>query len=326
MHNFKKAARAAGCIVILACVLVLLDLVLYPCTYIRNDVHFISTKQVDDIYLGTSHAKINIDPAVAEEVTGRTGHNMANGNEYPIDSYYVIKLMVEKGNIPRRVIYATTPEYFLLKKQEGENYLLFYHEFPISLTKLDFFIHSVAACNIRTVLFPWYEYPLATEWKMAGSNFRKKLTGDYGIEDFKGSTQEYHESGYIERYPTDPSTYNFNSIWAFVPEEVEEENLYWIRKLVELCRENDIEFVSITTPAVNKTLENEKFKEGYALADEYFTRFYDELGVPYINFNAEPYYGMFTHKVGAFTDLDGHMHGQAAADFTRVLARILEKK
>ena len=309
---------------VMTAVLCLLDLVLYPCTYIRNDLHFIATEQVDDIYLGTSHARINIDPEAAMEVSGRTGHNLGNGNEYPIDSYYLVKLMIEKGNIPKRVIYVTTPEYFLLEKQEGENFLLFFHEFPFSRTKLEFFMNAVAKCNIRTVLFPWYEYPLATELKMAASNFRKKVTGDYGIEDFKGSTQEYHESGYIERYPTDPSTYNFNSIWAFEPSEVVQENLDWIEKLVRLCEENGIEFVSITAPAVNKTLENEKFREGYKLADEYFTSFFEKLGVRYINFNGERYYNAFTHKVGAFTDLDGHMHGDAARDFSRVLAKVLE--
>ena len=68
------------------------DLALYPCTYIRNDVHAIISEQVDDLYLGTSHGKINIDPEAMESVSGRKGHNMANGNEYPITTRTLVSL------------------------------------------------------------------------------------------------------------------------------------------------------------------------------------------------------------------------------------------
>ncbi len=300
------------------------DLALYPCTYIRNDVHAIISEQVDDLYLGTSHGKINIDPAVIQEVSGRTGHNMANGGEYPIDSYYLVRLMTEKGTKPKRVIYVNTGEYFTLQKEEGNNYLLFFHEFPLSRTKLEYFYDCVAECNIRTLLFPWYEYPLSTELGMVKTNLSQKLTRSYDTDILRSETQEYHENGYIERYPVDPSTFRFPTGKAFATEDIRGENLDWIRRLIRLCAEENIEFVSITPPMSEPVLE--KYAESYAQAHAFFNEFYKEQGVKYVDFNSEEYYDLFTHKVNAFTDLDGHMHGNAARDFSRVLAHVLNDK
>lgn len=78
--------------------------------------------------MGTSHGKMNIDPKTISSVTGRTGHNLCVGGEYGIDAYYLAKLLLEKQK-PERIIYEVDPGYFMTQKEEGNNYLLFYHQF-----------------------------------------------------------------------------------------------------------------------------------------------------------------------------------------------------
>ena len=318
-----KIIKALAALVLTILILWGLDTAMYPCTYIRNDMHSILTEKADDIILGTSHGKINIDPEAMESVSGRKGHNMANGNEYPMDSYYIVKLMCEKGMAPGRVIYVTTPEYFTMEKTEGNNYLLFYHEMPMSVTKLDCFLKKVAGHDLRMTLFPWYEYPLTTEMPMIGSNLRKKMTGDYSVEDLRSSTQEYHENGFIERYPVDPKTFRMTNEFHFQTEDILEENLEWIRKLISLCKEEGIVFTAVSSPLPRQELERDP--EGYSKAHQYFQTFYEEQDVSYLDFNAEPLLDAFTHKIGAYTDFDGHLRGDAARDFSRVLADLLEK-
>ena len=87
MHNFKKTLKTFLVLMICIALLVGLDLALYPCTFMRNDVHTVVTQQFDDIILGTSHGMTDIDPDTMEEVTGRSGHNMCVGGEYGIDAY-----------------------------------------------------------------------------------------------------------------------------------------------------------------------------------------------------------------------------------------------
>lgn len=80
----------------------------------------------------------DIDPAVMEETTGRSGHNLCVGGEYGIDAYYLARLVAEKQS-PTRIIYEVDPGYFVSEKEEGNNYLLFYHEFPFSRAKRNIF-------------------------------------------------------------------------------------------------------------------------------------------------------------------------------------------
>ena len=84
MHNFKKFLKTITVIAVCILILVMLDMALYPCTFMRNDIHAVVNNQYDDIILGTSHGMTDIDPAIMEEITGRSGHNMCVGGEYEI--------------------------------------------------------------------------------------------------------------------------------------------------------------------------------------------------------------------------------------------------
>ena len=44
----------------------------------------------------------------------------------------------------------------------------------------------------------------------------------------------------------------------------------------------------------------------------------------YLNFNTQ-YFKAFTHDLKAYTDYDGHMNGDAAKAYSKVLAQVLEK-
>lgn len=325
MHNSKtkKAISAVLVLAVFTGILLALDFALYPCTFMRIDIHSVCQEKVDDLYLGTSHGKMNIDPVSAWEVSGRTGHNLCVGGEYPMDTYYITKLLLEKDKKPSRIIYEVSPGYFTRQKEEGNNYLLFYHEFPLSFAKLAYFMDGIAPCNFRTLLFPWYEYPLSYELSKLKETISKKAAGDYGTEDLETASQKYHPGGFIERYPTDPSAFTLSGITEFQAKDVKEENMEYLERLIQLCQKNGISFVAVTTPIPRQTLE--AFPEGYREAWDYFADFFQAQRVPYINFNSQEYEHTASHRTEDFTDLDGHMHGAAAREFSRTLAAILEE-
>ena len=159
MRNFRKIIRAIVCVILTFAILFGLDYVLYPCTFIRNDIHMVTSEQRDVIIMGTSNGKMGLDPDSMLEGTGLTGHNLCVGGEYPIDCYYMMKLILEKQN-PKVLVFELDPGYITTKKEEGNNYLLFYHEFPVSYAKLSYFMAAMPECDFRTVLLPSYEYYL----------------------------------------------------------------------------------------------------------------------------------------------------------------------
>lgn len=322
MHSFKKTLSAVGIIAVLLLVLSATDTLLYPCTFMRNDIHAISNNTYDDVFVGTSHGKMNIDPDTMKDISGRTGHNLCVGGEYPVDILYMTKLMIENGHTPKRIIYEVSPGYFVREKEEGNNYLLFFHEFPLSLAKLDYFKNTVMKCDFRTLFFPWYEYDFSYEIKHIKDNVTKKLSGDYSAESFATKTQKYHESGFIERYPVDIETLEDDYAEEWFPEDIVAKNMDYLQKIIDLCKDNNIEFVAVTTPLSDRALE--ECNDGNAALNDYYTDYFNKAGVPYINFNYGQYYDMTEHDLTCYTDLDGHMNGEAARRFSATLAEVLK--
>ena len=322
MRSSKKTIRFIVAVVFMILIIILLDLLLYPCTFMRNDIHAVTTEAFDDIYLGTSHGKMGIDPDVMEEISGRKGHNLCVGGEYTKDAYYLTKLIKEKQGISR-IIYEIDPKYFVSEKEEGNNYLLFYHEFPLSKAKLEYFSSAIKDRNLRNVLFPWYEYPLKDELSRIPDTLHQKLSKDYDVSYLKGSAQEYHESGFVERYPVITDMLEMGEQKVFYKDRVNEETLGYLTKLIEFCKENEIEFVAITTPIPIETLS--AYEENFKDAWEFFGKYFKEQDIRYFNFNTG-LFKAFPHDLKYYTDYDGHLNGPAAESFSKLLAQVLMKE
>ena len=56
----------------------------------------------------------------------------------------------------------------------------------------------------------------------------------------------------------------------------------------------------------------------------YFADWFAQRGVAFYNFNGMDLYALTDHSVERFTDLDGHMNGDAARAFSAVLGEVLE--
>lgn len=321
MRNFKKLLKIMVALLLTIAILFGLDFMLYPCTFMRNDIHTVTTEKKQDIFLGTSHGKMNIDPKTVGEITGKTGHNLCVGGEYGVDAYNLAKLVIEK-QAPERIIYEIDPGYFATEKEPGNNYLLFYHEFPLSAAKLEYFMDILLKCDFRTILFPWYEYPLKYEVEKLPDTVYQKISHNYDVSYLKTKAQEYHESGFIERYPVDTSGLKLAEPKLFSKEEVKKDNIEYLGKLIQLCKENEIEFVAVTTPIPKEMLE--EYSKNFEEAWEYFTDYFEKQEVQYINFNREEY-DLFSHELRNFTDYDGHMNGDAAIRFSKILGYLLKE-
>ena len=75
----------------------------------------------------------------------------------------------------------------------------------------------------------------------------------------------------------------------------------YLKKLISFCKENDIEFVAVTTPIPINTLKD--YSDNYNAAWKYFGQFFEEQSVEYLNFNTQ-YFKAFTHDLKAYTDYD----------------------
>ena len=321
MRNFKKPLAFGCCAAAAILIFAVLDLFLYPCTYTRNDVHTLSTQKREVLIMGTSNGKMGIDPDVLLKNTSLQGHNAAAGGEYPQDAYYLLELAREKQD-PRVVIYDVDIGYFTTQKEKGNNALLFYHEFPFSRAKLHYFAASMPDSDLRALLTPSYEYPLKTSLPRAADSFRQKIRRDYDVSLLKGAAQEYHENGFIERYPVSPDQFPSINPVLFSREELKEGNLEYLEKMIEFCRNNNIEFVAVSSPLPDALIR--LFPENFADGWDFFEEWFADRGIRYFNFNTE-FYDAFPHDPLQFTDYEGHLNGDSARAFSGILGDILEQ-
>lgn len=318
MHSFKKLKIVAW-VIIFVLVFKAADFALYPCTFTRNDIHTVTKEYHDDIFIGTSHGKMSLCPDEIDKVTGRKSHNLCVGGEYPKDAYHLVRLLEEK-QLPKRIIYEVDPGYFMVEKEQGNNYMLFYHEYPFSKAKAEYFKNSMISCDIRTMIMPWYEYDLKYELNNIKDTVRKKLNNDYSEESLRSDNQRYYKDGFIERYPVDISGDKVTVQHLFYEKDIKESNIYYLNKIIDFCKEKGIEFVAVTTPLPDVTLNT--FSENFYNAEKYFEDFFGSKNVEYYNFNGE-YHDYALHDISVFTDYDGHMNGEGARAFSRIFSIFL---
>ena len=321
--NKKHKAAVIVFLLIMAIILVFLDIAMYPCTFVRNDIHAALTEDKDVIILGSSNGKMGIDPDVLLRGTDKSGQNLCVGGEYPIDAYYITKLLIEK-NKPEEIIFELDPGYFMTEKEAGNNALLFYHEFPMSKAKLQYYFDYLLSEDIRSTLFPQYEYSLIYEIQHMKETLTRKINKDYDISYFKGEVQEYHENGYIEKYDVDEDDFPAYEPELFDEDKIVDENLEYMAKLIELCHNNDIALSIVIMPLPKETLKEyrDSFDAQWDYFDDYLSSF-DSIDI--YNFNTE-YYKSVSHDTSLYVDYDGHLNAEGAAKFSKTLKKILAEE
>ena len=321
----RRAALRRGlvrCVLLAVAAAVLfsaLDLALYPCTFMRNDIHALTTEPHDVLILGTSNGKMDLDPESMLTGTGLTGHNLCVGGEYPVDAYYLARLALETQR-PQQIIFELDPGYLMTEKEPGNNETLFIHEFPLSRAKLEYFGATLLQRDFRAALFPFYEYSLTYTLPRAPETLQRKLARDYGTAHLQGSAQAYHADGFIEKYPVAEAAFPAYTPVAFDADALVSENLEYLDRLIELCRAEDVRLVFAVMPLPERTLRDDG--ANWDAAWDCFADWFAARDVEFFNFNRE-YYDWYSHDAANYVDYDGHMNGDSARAFSQIFGALV---
>ncbi len=274
----------------------------------------------DYIFVGTSHGQYGISPEVIEDVTGKKSFNLCMADEYPVDTYFLIKEAC-KGQKPEKIIYELDPPYWTSDQRLGSTSISFYKEFPWSMNKLAYFVEKIAAQDYRGTLFPWsyYKNNLFT----VKDTIRKKLSGDY--REYNPAVLDvpmgyYKSDGFIYREKIEGENIGtFNNV-PWQEDEIREDAREYFQKIVDYCRDNGIELEVITLPVPRETVAN--MPENFEQSEKFYKDLMEEKGISYHNFNADPKME-FENTIDKYWDYDGHMYGEDAEVFSRELGRYL---
>ena len=289
MRNFKIFICLLVCAAVLVVNAKMTDF-LYPNNEMRVVVHKIQTADYDTLIIGNSHGQCGIDPVALEQFGGMHAINAASGNEFVIDAYYLVRLAAQSTDL-KTVIYEIDSAYWMLDEAENCELVKVYHEFPPSKLKFR---------------------------EMKSSDAYK----NYSIEPFRSPVQLMQENGFIaiQRFEEDAPKADTSMTWH--RENVKEKHLKNFKRLVDFCRENEIQLVCIMTPVPEVTFSKDQPFSEDSIA--YFTALCESYDVPFHSYLTDGRDGI-THDLADYDDYDGHMYFDSAYSFSAVLAIDLPK-
>lgn len=324
-HTGRRGAGLLRAVLFLAFTALLtaaLNFCFIPNSLARADLHRIATRTYDDIFIGSSHGHSDIDPLLVDGVTGRKSTNVCMPGEYPVDSYYILKLACDTGHKPQRVIYEWDPGYWMTEDMAGNNPDSFYLRFPAGTTKLFYFAEKIITMKWYYVLEPWSEY--RNLYRNIPATVRIKRGADYaayGTADLDTDVKQYRPEGFA--YFADGTEWDsFGSVLRFDRTKVGGKPVRCFEKLVDFCRREGIELTVVELPVPQETYD--AYADAYADAHSFFTETAARYGISFRDFNGLTEADL-PRSVANYRDYDGHMCGKLAEQFSGIIGAYLRK-
>ena len=246
--------------------------------------------------------------------------NLCLGGEEVQDSYYIIKEAC-RVNKPKKIIYELDPGYWVSTATLGPEYRTVYDEFSMSEVKAEYYLDKIWSVDFRTTLFPWYLYRKGI--KGAGARFTSKFSHAYKNYDdsfYNEPSQAYTSQGQIRIHRSDaPKTEANLILWD--EKKLKSDAVKSFKKIVKLCKENNIKLTVVTTPVPQETLE--KYHNNFENANKFFTSLMEKEGVEYYNYNYQEISG-FDRSLNGFSDYEGHMYENQSDVFSEEIGKIVK--
>lgn len=195
---------------------------------------------IDVLYLGSSYAYCDINPALVYEAGGLTGYVMAGSEQTLSLTYWYLKEAL-KTQTPQAVVLEGTGFFFDTYQnytQINAGYL------PFGLNKLGA-IFTASKPDLRAgLLFDLYFYH--DRWKEIGPGDLKKALFPIRADHYKGHTA-------VDKVLEDPQL--TTRTWDT---SLLEEHRYWLRKILALCTKNGVLPIVVFNPTYSRAAPEDR--------------------------------------------------------------------
>lgn len=278
-------------------------------------------KNYDIVFVGQSHGSNAFNPYVIEEETDMTTYNLCRGLVCVRDVEYLVKESTYK-NDAKYIVYDIDSTYWT--GFEYPNYFSDGYVFPHlnnPVNKVEYFLKYVLKENYRYNLFRYVLYG-SGGLKAVPDNIKKKLSKEYWKQDINSIFSEREKSEYQGRGFFAGSVKDDG---GFVPTQwdsadVKENSLQGFINMANYCKQNNIEFICVSSPLPKDRMQAENYSEFHNFISE-LTR---SQGVTFWDFNYIKETCLSWDK-DDFQDTEGHMFGAFADEYSKVLGRILDQ-
>lgn len=322
MRNIKNAWKVLSRICVVLAFVFVLESVIQFCYEDWGKISKIVMTQrnrkelngtLDTIYCGPSVAFNAINPSVMDAKLGTSSFNLAASSQPVMGSYYLMRDTMAENKICRVYQILTIPT---LKKGRGQrNYLSPYKQ----MCTLRWRIAYLAALKDEKRILPILAYSTRVKsyanWSLVKENIEQKTKKrEYAQRGYRnGGERVYEGQNAQERNPD----YNY---WdgALGLEQADAEELLYLRKSAEYCRENGIEYTILLLPQPKANLDGAGDIDNL---NECLSDLADELGVNFYNFQ------LYKNRLTEFADDkfrdEEHMNAAGGEAFSALLAEVV---
>lgn len=262
---------------------------------LKYSAFFEETQPIDVFFLGTSHVMDAVYPMELWRDYGVASYNFGNPSETPEATYWTLRLAMEKQK-PKLVVMDVC--YIDRDQQSLSNYALshvFFDEIPLSWLKLKAIWELFPEGERAAYVWPlYYSHGRWEEMLMGSENTTACIPAMRGAE---------LRAGRDEPAP-------FERITEWNAEETEGKRA--IRRMIELCRSQNIEVALMAIPYPADAEKQKMMNSAQLIADEY--------GIPFYNlFDAE---GLVDFKTDCFDPMS-HLNPDGAIKVSAWLGKAL---
>lgn len=287
-------------------------------------------EDMDIAFIGASLSERDINPYIMNKELGVKTFDYAFPSQMFIGTYYSLKELFDYQK-PKLVVLTAEQINFTNK---GEKPLVYLSTAPYMKSFLNeveyYFAASAQDGSYLDRLFPWRGYHVDSIQNLM-KNIYGKLAPAYmnypeagQVEAFANNKSGYIGKGAVKVNPNAPKgTINYDNIKGSHDtrsiKDIQEENVEYLKKISELCKENNCKLILLIPPApVFQVLKVKNYFE----FDNEIAKIAKNLNIEYYDYNLiKP--ELFKSKEDYFSDGE-HLNSQGAEAFSESLAKFLK--
>lgn len=285
------------------------------CSYVRTQMNdFYNEEKIDLAFVGPSYVYRGVNPSISDEKTSLNTFNLGTSSQKPVDSYFMIKEAYRVHKI-KYVVLDVSLDFYIDSSYSSQNtstYLI-YDRMESSDVKTEYFMNA----------FDFDEYPKAFcksshysvySFSQLTSNVKYKFSEDY--DNFVAPSYDnewYGSKGFVDSL----GEYTEGNEISAIDVKFVEENLDYLQKIIDFCKENNIKLIAVTSP---KTADYLKQYPDYESHISTFDKLFKDNGIFYTDTNRTEEFKKYDNS--CFIDI-GHLNSKGAEIYTNYLSELI---
>ncbi len=291
--------------------------------------YYAQERNIDCLYLGSSHVYCDIEPAVLDTLNGKNNFNLSSGSQLLNGSYYLLREADRRHDLEHvylEMFYVVSTGPTGIYDENVANNWRNTDYMRLSFNKLEYMLDMSKREQYAETIFPFlrfrsklfdYEYVRDMMRHKGTENYREYVV-NIPYED--GSATYYADKGYYETTrQLEENGLRWTGSYRMEEEPLTEDAERYLRKIIEYCQEKQIGITLFSSPIYELQVLSTEHYDRYV---EQIERIAAEYGIHYYDFNLCREEFLPIQQTENFMDI-GHLNTRGADLYTPVFWQVM---